>query len=101
VAEELEGANARLIEDAVLLVDELVANALVHAGTPVDVTVEQGAGYVRIEVADGTTEIPHQRDVGSDATSGRGLALVDRIASGGWGVDPTAAGKTVWFALLT
>ena len=101
VAHELAGASPRLVEDAVLLVDELVANALLHAGTPIDVTLRHEAGCVRIEVADRTNVLPCPRVPDADATGGRGLQLVDRLADGGWGVDPSGLGKSVWFALRT
>jgi hypothetical protein len=101
VASELHGAAPELVEDAVLLVDELVANALLHAGTPIDVTVRHESGCVRIDVADRANELPRPRVPDVDATGGRGLQLVDRLADGGWGVDPAGVGKSVWFALRT
>jgi len=101
VASELTSASPELVEDAVLLVDELVANALLHAGTPIDVTLRHESGGVRIEVADRTNVLPTPRVPDRDATGGRGLQLVDRLADGGWGVDPCGAGKSVWFALRT
>ena len=101
VASELVGASPELVEDAVLLVDELVANALQHAGTPIDVTLRHEEGRVRIDVADRANVLPSPRVPDREATGGRGLQLVDRLADGGWGVDPSGVGKSVWFALRT
>ena len=84
---------------AALVVSELAANAALHAGTSFTVTVNgDGDGRVRLEVSDGSRRLPLQRAYGVDATTGRGLRLVARIASS-WGVDDGTAGKTVWVVL--
>jgi hypothetical protein len=46
-------------------------------------------------VRDGSARIPHQRRYGTQATTGRGMALVDGL-SDRWGVDAAGDGKTVW-----
>jgi hypothetical protein len=53
---------------------------------------------VRIEVSDSSLRLPAQRTYGTDATTGRGLRLVEEYSSS-WGVDRHAAGKTVWLVL--
>jgi anti-sigma regulatory factor (Ser/Thr protein kinase) len=77
---------------AVLLTEELVTNAMVHAETDVAVTVRLDRD-VRVEVLDQSTELPVQ----APGRSG-GLQLVDALASS-WGVSPGEGGKTVWFEL--
>ncbi|MGA5701727.1 ATP-binding protein [Peterkaempfera bronchialis] len=79
-----------------LVVSELVTNAVVHAGgVSITIGLSAVAGEMRIEVMDGSDVAPSSRTAGGGAESGRGLALVDALASG-WGVEPTRRGKTVW-----
>jgi anti-sigma regulatory factor (Ser/Thr protein kinase) len=79
-----------------LLVSEVVTNAIVHAGTDVEVSVELKPDAVRIEVSDEAVGLPAPRDATDEETSGRGLALVEALASE-WGVDSRPEGKVVWF----
>lgn len=51
-----------------------------------------------MEVADGSDELPHKRQPGEMASSGRGLVLMEMLADA-WGVDPRGAGKSIWFEL--
>jgi anti-sigma regulatory factor (Ser/Thr protein kinase) len=78
-----------------LLVTELVTNAILHARTPLLLTLEPKRGHVRICVEDHSSEPPTVKHYEPDAVTGRGLALVEQLASS-WGVDTTAAGKVVW-----
>ena len=88
------------LETAILLTSELVSNALLHARTEVDLLLVMAASAVRVEVHDGNTRQPHPPAAPAplDATSGRGLLMVDALA-GRWGIDGTGNGKTVWFEL--
>lgn len=101
--EELGAVAEALLDDAVLLTSELVANAVLHAGGPIGVDVELEPGppaRIRIEVSDDSPISPTVRDYGSGASTGRGLALVARLASR-WGVDPVEPnGKAVWAELV-
>lgn len=86
---------------AALLVSELVTNAVLHAGTRIEVEVRVHAGYVRVGVTDGTSA--HARPQSTPrpdvAAVGRGTQLLDELADG-WGTDSRASGgKTVWFEL--
>lgn len=81
-----------------LLVSELAANCALHARTEFSVQVLQTEAGIRVEVRDGSVRIPQPRTYGADATTGRGLQLVDQIGAD-WGVIPRADGKTVWVAL--
>ena len=83
---------------AMLLVSELVANAILHTGTLFDVVVKPGAGRVRVEVHDGSPELPVRKRYSNMSGTGRGLLLVERVAAG-WGTDLTSKGKVVWFEL--
>lgn len=93
-----------VIDDAVVLTSELVTNAVVHAGTAADVSCVRTDAGVRIEVSDRypERELPLQasgRQLGGlDREGGRGLLLCGALAAR-WGVEYSAARKTVWFRL--
>lgn len=87
-----------LSDVATLLVSELVANAVLHAGTTIAVVIKRNESRLRIEVHDGNTRTPLRKHYSSLATTGRGLLLVDRMAAD-WGVTPDRQGKSVWFEL--
>ena len=85
------------VDAVALLAGELVANAVVHARTDFVVRVERLDGGLRVEVADRSAAEPvRRRDVGPDATNGRGLQLVEAL-SDRWGFEPSVeGGKVVW-----
>jgi anti-sigma regulatory factor (Ser/Thr protein kinase) len=86
-------------ETAVLLANELVTNAVEHGGgtTYLDAAVQDRA--IRLEVTDSSSVAPRpSTDVGDLAERGRGLLLIDALASR-WGVQPKLDGKTVWCEL--
>jgi PAS domain S-box-containing protein len=87
-----------MVPTAELVVSEAVTNALVHAGTAIEVTVLFPEGRVRLEVGDGSAHLPMPRSYASTAGTGRGLMLIDGLTSA-WGTVPHAEGKTVWFEL--
>jgi anti-sigma regulatory factor (Ser/Thr protein kinase) len=93
--------HSRVLDEAQLLVSELVTNAVRHGGPPVRVRVAcggaDGAG-LQVAVSDGDPQPPVRRHVAPEAEGGRGVALVD-IISDRWGVDRADTGKTVWFVL--
>ncbi|MEU6809732.1 ATP-binding SpoIIE family protein phosphatase [Streptomyces sp. NPDC046831] len=87
--------------DVLVVVGELVTNAVVHAGTDVALTCrwEQAAGALVVEVADRhPTRAPYTGgDPAPDGTAefGRGLRLVAALAES-WGVTYRTGEKTVW-----
>ncbi|RJK94219.1 SpoIIE family protein phosphatase [Vallicoccus soli] len=85
-------------EVATLLTSEVVTNAVVHARTAVGLRVHAAADRVRVEVSDGSRRRPVRRELDTEATGGRGLLLLDRLATT-WDVRRTGDGKTVWFEL--
>ena len=87
-----------LMDTALLLTTELVTNAVIHAGTAVRLTVRRGMGHLRVEVADTGGGALHLREAGVDATTGRGLQLMEALATA-WGTSAYDAGKLVWFEL--
>jgi anti-sigma regulatory factor (Ser/Thr protein kinase) len=88
----------RWCDDAVLLTSELVSNAVMHGrGEPCIVITRSGA-TLRISVHDDGGSTPASRRSEPDDVSGRGLAMVDGIASR-WGSNAGAHGTEVWFEL--
>ncbi|MBW3640138.1 MAG: SpoIIE family protein phosphatase [Actinobacteria bacterium] len=89
-----------LLDDALLLVTELVTNSVVHAGTDVELHVDIGVGRARVEVVDrGAGALPNVAGVpGADREGGRGIFLLDALAQE-WGTRHFAGGKSVWFTL--
>ncbi|MEU2719240.1 ATP-binding SpoIIE family protein phosphatase [Streptomyces smyrnaeus] len=88
------GVRGTAAEDAVLLVSELVTNAVVHAGTSVEVECRYAAGVVYAEVAD---RHPARR-VAAQGEEGHGLRLVGALAKE-WGISYRRDRKAVWFQL--
>lgn len=85
-----------LAETLVLLISELVTNAVVHTGCPAVLRMLFAAeGGVRVEVADTSDRPPQPRHAEGDDTNGRGLELVDGLADR-WGWQPEGAGKSIW-----
>ncbi|CAL9547499.1 ATP-binding protein [Streptomyces sp. NPDC057144] len=99
-------ADEPLAETLVLLVSELVTNAVVHTGRsavlrlvlPGAVTEETEEATVRLEVDDASDRAPVPRCAGGEATGGRGLALVDGLADR-WGWSREGTGKRIWCEL--
>ncbi|MFF1903877.1 ATP-binding protein [Kitasatospora sp. NPDC058218] len=113
--------DAPIAETVVLVVSELVTNAVVHTGCPavlrlcfpVDGSPVHGGpvdgtgcgalreaaaiGPLRVEVADASQAAPAPRHAGpdADATNGRGLELVELLCDR-WGWYPDGSGKRVW-----
>jgi anti-sigma regulatory factor (Ser/Thr protein kinase) len=90
-----------LVDDAVLLTSELVTNAVVHAGTPVQVTCRLVEGAVEVVVRDGhpARMVPEAAEAEpTERTGGRGLLLPAALASA-WGVAYGRTSKAVWFRL--
>ncbi|MFJ2858849.1 ATP-binding protein [Streptomyces sp. NPDC087215] len=90
-----------LIEDATLVVTELVSNAADHGRLPwIRVGVARPSTHVaRLSVADRSRVVPPRRTVvDDDHFRGRGLLLVDALALG-WGTEQYPWGKQVWAEL--
>jgi anti-sigma regulatory factor (Ser/Thr protein kinase) len=92
---------SELGDDARLVVSELLTNAALHAKPPIRMLLSRVAGGVRIEVSDGSREMPLLMRAAPDVMTGRGWSLVQALAHE-WGVEQTASdeGKTVWVTML-
>ncbi len=85
-----------LHDDACLLLDEVITNAIQHTVGDVEVHMVLGR-RLRIEVRDHSNRPPDVRPVDGDSEVGRGLQIVERL-SAVWGSQPLpGTGKTVWF----
>jgi anti-sigma regulatory factor (Ser/Thr protein kinase) len=94
----LDGRQATSTDDAILMMSELVSNAVRHAHTLLHVMVSITQETLRVEVGDDEPALPVAPNPKDDATSGRGLRIVGELADH-WGIAPNAPGKTVWFEL--
>lgn len=85
--------------DAELLVTELVANVVDHAGVDV-LTLELAlaGAWLQIGVVDGSAVMPVVRELSHTEERGRGMRLVAAIADR-WGAEEHRGGKRVWFEL--
>lgn len=93
-----EAGREDLVEAGTLLVSELVTNAMLHAGTHIDLTAHVDEGGLRVEVSDGSRHLPVRRHYGANAGTGRGMMMLEQMVDG-WGVYRHSLGKTVWFHL--
>jgi len=85
-------------DDVVLLVSEMVTNAIRYAAPPVRLEIQAGEQDVVVAVCDGSPELPRPRPAGSEAEGGRGMMLVDLLSTDhGVRIDPP--GKAVWARL--
>lgn len=88
-----------VLDEAMLVVSELVTNAMTHAGTACTLRLRSTPSFLRIEVVDGGRGSPDLHLASSDDEHGRGLLLVAAM-SVAWGVEAaTGGGKVVWAEL--
>jgi PAS domain-containing protein/anti-sigma regulatory factor (Ser/Thr protein kinase) len=87
-----------LVDTACLVVSELVANAVLHAGSGIVLDLHPVDGGVRVAVHDPDERQPQPQPLDPDSERGRGMHLVDGVATR-WGVDTTSYGKRVWAEL--
>ena len=85
---------ARTVE---LLTSEVVTNAMVHARSGPQLAVEVKDDAVRVAVRDASPQLPVRRLNRLDDLSGRGVVIVEELATA-WGVERERNGaKRVWF----
>ena len=98
------GCDEGRVEQAALLVSELVTNAVLHGRTDVvRLTLAVDDRTVEVAVEDRSPDAPVVGDADPSDLHGRGMVLVERLAEA-WGVSPLpeeddGAGKCVWFRL--
>ncbi|PWV73251.1 Histidine kinase-like ATPase domain-containing protein [Prauserella marina] len=98
VDEVIDHPDPEWRECVLLVVTELVTNAIVHTASPSSLRVRRRSNTVRIEVTDNERAAPFVRAPRSDEAGGRGMLLVSALADE-WGVERTNEGKVVWAEL--
>ncbi len=85
------------VDDASLLVTELVGNAVRHTAGQPALQLDRYGDAVAVVVVDGSGRLPRAGDGGGDglADGGRGLLVVEALADR-WGVESRPGGKAVW-----
>jgi anti-sigma regulatory factor (Ser/Thr protein kinase) len=91
----LSERGCRAVDDALLVLSELVTNAMVHAGAGCTIEMQHHDDRLRLEVRDQSSQAPRMRVVRASDLGGRGLHFVDGITEA-WGWEPTVDGKRVW-----
>lgn len=81
--------------DAILVISELVTNALRHGLGEIVARTSVAGGVLALSVTDSGAELPEMQPVDPLRVGGVGLHIVDRLASQ-WGISPFPGGKTVW-----
>ena len=86
------------VDTVVLLVSELVTNAVLHARSEVRLVVDDLGETARVRVVDQSPMPPRLHSFAVESATGRGLRMLDQLALR-WGVepDPDGPGKVVWF----
>jgi len=86
-----------VVETVELLTSEVVTNAIVHGRSGPQLAVEVDGDVVRVAVGDLSPELPVRRPGYIDDVSGRGVIIIEELASA-WGVERDGNGsKRVWF----
>ncbi len=87
------------LDDALLVVSELAANALTHAGSSYRVRLSTTDQALRIEVDDDGAGTPEPQPLTETEEHGRGLHLVGALAAS-WGMEAAeGGGKRIWAEL--
>jgi anti-sigma regulatory factor (Ser/Thr protein kinase) len=89
---------AQVSDEATLLTSELIANAIRHAPPPLCLEITVDTAKIRIDVHDSDPMLPMLTRPDFNSSGGRGVWLVDTIASR-WGYRPEPPGKVVWFEM--
>jgi anti-sigma regulatory factor (Ser/Thr protein kinase) len=98
VRDKLAGLSPSTVETAQTVVSELVTNAVLHARSMVVLHFTVAGNRLRIGVEDLSPDHPLPQQPSADADNGRGLVLLDALASA-WGWERTSLGKHVWCEL--
>ena len=87
-----------VVDAALLVVSELVTNAVRHAGESSTIELELGQddSHLRISLSDASTSSPSPRSASHVAEGGRGMAILAAL-SDRWGIEPHGRGKRVWW----
>jgi len=94
--------HVRQVDTLLLVLSELVTNAIVHGVAPIAIRIDCKGESVRIEVSDALANPASvaPRRISLEGTGGMGLRIIDAV-SADWGVSllPDGGGKMVWVEL--
>jgi anti-sigma regulatory factor (Ser/Thr protein kinase) len=97
----LDGTDAEVCDAVELMVSELSTNCIRHTDTPFVVSVSLTPDQIHVQVTDAAGGTPVMRSPGPEEPTGRGLRIVNLLASV-WGVEhPERGATTVWFTLAS
>jgi two-component sensor histidine kinase len=83
-------------DNVVLSMTELVVNSIKHGSGPVEVQLNDDSDNLVLIVRDGSEQLPRRPDSSLDTESGRGILILESLATR-WGAEPEpGGGKTVW-----
>ena len=88
-----------VVDDALLVVSELVTNAVRHAGdesSTLELELARSGDHLRVALSDGSKASPSPRSASHVAEDGRGMAILAAL-SDRWGIEPHNGGKQVWW----
>ena len=102
VARACQGLARDVVEIAQLLTTELVTHAISHGAGEITLDITRAPQDLRVDVIDAAPERPRAEVAGPEQTRGRGILIVESLASA-WGVEPPSGSrrKSVWFKLRT
>jgi len=89
------GVPAAVLPDTLLVVSELVTNAVRYGKPPIRLFVRQCDGELVLTVSDGSPAQPQVRPEDAAAPNGRGMHIIEQLTTS-WGTRPTGLGKAVW-----
>ncbi|MEV6154685.1 ATP-binding protein [Nonomuraea sp. NPDC052129] len=100
------GLRRNLVDDAVLMVSELVTDAVLYGDAPYELVIRVDSVEVVCMVVDAGAVRPMLRGMDTQAENGRGLLIVAELSAGlygciphGFATCPGLVGKAIWFAL--
>lgn len=87
-----------LLDDALLVLSELLTNAVKYSAGNVEIVVDAHGDHVRVAVRDSNPTLARSHRTEATPTGGRGLTIVEAVSQS-WGQDPLDEGKVVWSRL--
>lgn len=100
------GLSSELVDDAVLMVSELITNAFMYGDDPYELMLHVDAKEIMCVVVDSSPLLPTPAPPDLGAEHGRGLRIIARLSDGFYGCHPQRyvtrpdlVGKATWFAL--
>lgn len=104
VRAQLSDVQDEDVDAAVLLTSEVVTNALLHAGSVMELAITRTDDHIMVTVADGKDTLPRlpRRALTTEELleTSRGMAVIVALATDfGWHLLPDRSGKVVWFTL--